>query len=97
MLAPPDRQSIGDLAGEESTAGATLEQRIKAQAYGLGFDLVGITTLGPATTASRFDEWLARGHAGEMAYLERGAEKRLGQARPGRPGDARAGLGDIVE
>ena len=82
MLAPNDRQSIGDFAGEESTAGATLEQRIKAQAYGLGFDLVGITTLGPATTASRFDEWLARGHAGEMAYLERGAEKRRDSRRP---------------
>ena len=82
MIAPPDRQSIGELAANDSTAGATLEQRIKAQAYGLGFDLVGIATLGPATTASRFDEWLAHGHAGEMAYLERGAEKRRDSRRP---------------
>ena len=82
MIAAPDRHSIGAHAGSDLRAGATLEQRIKAQAYGLGFDLVGITTLGPATTASRFDEWLARGYAGEMAYLERGAEKRRDSRRP---------------
>ena len=32
-------------------ANQRLEDLIKAQAYGLGFDLVGITTLGPAPTA----------------------------------------------
>ena len=53
-----------------------LETLIKAQAYGLGFDLVGIATLGPVETAAAFDEWLAAGHDGEMAYLARGAEKR---------------------
>jgi epoxyqueuosine reductase len=53
-----------------------LEGRIKAQAYGLGFDLAGIATLGPVETAAAFDEWLAAGHDGEMAYLARGAEKR---------------------
>lgn len=53
-----------------------LPQLIKAQAYGLGFDLVGITTLGPVESADAFDEWITRGHAGEMEYLERGAEKR---------------------
>ena len=54
----------------------SLEQRIKGQAYGLGFDLVGITTTGPTPTAGRFEQWLRDGHAGEMHYLERGAEKR---------------------
>jgi epoxyqueuosine reductase len=49
---------------------------IKAQAYGLGFDLVGLTTLGPAETAPAFDEWLARGYDGTMSYLARTAEKR---------------------
>ena len=53
-----------------------LEQLIKAQAYGLGFDLVGITSLGPAETHDQFNQWLAAGHAGDMAYLGRGAEKR---------------------
>ncbi len=49
---------------------------IKAQAYGLGFDLVGIATLGPADTSAANDEWLAHGFAGEMDYLHRGAGKR---------------------
>jgi epoxyqueuosine reductase len=53
-----------------------LESLIKAQAYGLGFDLVGITTLGPVETAGAFEHWVAKGYAGEMGYLERGAEKR---------------------
>jgi epoxyqueuosine reductase len=55
---------------------AALSSLIKAQAYGLGFDLVGIARLGPAETAAAFDEWVARGHAGEMHYLPRGAAKR---------------------
>jgi epoxyqueuosine reductase len=55
---------------------------IKAQAYGLGFDLTGIATLGPADTASAFDEWLARGYDGEMAYLARTAEKRKDSRLP---------------
>ena len=57
-------------------APSTLEERIKAQAYGLGFDLAGIARLGPVETAGAFDEWLARGYAGDMGYLPRGAEKR---------------------
>ncbi len=53
-----------------------LEDLIKAQAYGLGFDLVGIATLGPATTADALDAWLERGFAGEMTYMPRTADKR---------------------
>ena len=57
-------------------AAVSLERRIKAQAFGLGFDLAGICTLGPADTADAFDDWLARGFAGSMAYLPRGRDKR---------------------
>jgi epoxyqueuosine reductase len=54
-----------------------VEERIKAQAYGLGFDLVGIARLGPVESASALlDEWLDRGYDGEMDYIARGAEKR---------------------
>ena len=59
-----------------------LEDLIKAQSYGLGFDLVGITTLGVATTADAFDAWLERGFAGEMSYLPRTAEKRRDSRLP---------------
>jgi epoxyqueuosine reductase len=55
---------------------APVESLIKAQAFGLGFDLAGIATLGPAETAGAFDDWLSAGYAGDMSYLPKGAEKR---------------------
>lgn len=54
----------------------SLGELIKAQSYGIGFDLVGIASLGPAETAGAFEAWLSNGYAGEMEYLPRGAEKR---------------------
>jgi epoxyqueuosine reductase len=54
----------------------SLSRGIRAQAFGLGFDLVGVTSLGPAETAEAFDRWVDAGYAGEMGYLPRGAEKR---------------------
>jgi len=59
-----------------------IEDLVKAQAYGLGFDLVGITSPGPMETAKAFDAWLERGYAGTMTYLPRGAEKRRDSRRP---------------
>jgi epoxyqueuosine reductase len=53
-----------------------LKERIRAQAYGLGFDLVGFTTLGPVEGAAALDDWIARGYAGDMDYIARGSEKR---------------------
>ncbi len=50
--------------------------RIKALAYALGFDLVGIAPLGPSEGAAAFREWLGQGYAGTMAYLPRGADTR---------------------
>ena len=64
------------------SGGATFEARLKAQALGLGFDLAGIATLGPAESAPAFNRWIAAGHHGEMAYLERGAELRQDASRP---------------
>ena len=63
-------------AGSRHDGGVELAERVKARAVELGFDLVGVTTLGPVDTSAEFDAWIAAGHAGEMAYLERGAEKR---------------------
>jgi len=62
-----------------------LEQRIKAQAYGLGFDLAGIARLGPAETAAAFERWVDAGYAGEMHYLGHAADKR-GDTRLPVPG-----------
>jgi epoxyqueuosine reductase len=70
-------------------ASTSLEERIKAQAYGLGFDLAGIARLGPVETAHAFDKWIERGYAGDMRYLPRGAQKRRDSRLP-YPGTASA-------
>jgi epoxyqueuosine reductase len=54
----------------------SLEARIKEQARDLGFDLVGIAPAAPADGFDRLRDWLARGFAGEMAYMHRHAEAR---------------------
>ena len=72
-----------------SATSPSLETRLKAQAFGLGFDLAGICSLGPADTAEEFDEWLTRGFAGTMEYLPRGREKRRDSRLP-LPGAASA-------
>jgi epoxyqueuosine reductase len=63
-------------------AAVALEQRIKQRATELGFDLAGVTRLGPANTYEAFARWLERGYAGEMTYLPRGAEKRRDTTLP---------------
>lgn len=69
---------------------ARLSQRLKARAYGLGFDLVGITTLGAPATRAAFDAWIAAGNHGEMAYLANaGATLRHDTRRP-HPGATHA-------
>ena len=65
-----------------AAAARTLEESIRAQAYGLGFDLVGITTLGAVDTAPHFDRWLDRGYAGDMHYLPKWAHKRRDSRLP---------------
>jgi epoxyqueuosine reductase len=65
-----------------ATEVVAIEQLIKAQAFGLGFDLVGIAPLGPVETAAAFQDWINRGYAGEMEYLARGADKRFDSRLP---------------
>lgn len=55
---------------------ADLELRLKHKARELGFDLVGIAPVSEAETHGFFLEWLARGYAGDMAYLQRHSEAR---------------------
>ncbi len=64
------------------TAEPSLESLLKAQAYGLGFDLAGITTLGPVGSHAPFVRWLTEGYAGEMHYLSRGADLRSDTRHP---------------
>ncbi len=71
-----------ELTHPASAVAAGLSQLVKAQAYGLGFDLAGIARLGPAESAPLFEKWIAEGYAGEMGYLPRGADKRRDTRRP---------------
>jgi epoxyqueuosine reductase len=48
-----------------------LEERLKARAAEIGFDLTGIAPAAAADGFARLSEWLARGYAGAMGYLER--------------------------
>jgi epoxyqueuosine reductase len=49
---------------------------IKAQARAFGFDLCGIAPAVDHPELRFFREWIERGYAGEMAYLQRSAERR---------------------
>jgi epoxyqueuosine reductase len=49
---------------------------VKRKARAVGFDLCGIARAGDLPELSVFQTWLARGYAGEMAYLQRSAGQR---------------------
>jgi len=54
-----------------------LTKSIKYKAIELGFDLVGVTPAGPYPENQRFKEWLEKGYAGSMGWLENTKEKRV--------------------
>jgi epoxyqueuosine reductase len=54
-----------------------VKRAIQQRARELGFDLCRVTTAQPPATGRRFQQWLAAGRHGEMAYLARQAAKRL--------------------
>lgn len=56
--------------------------RVKAEAFALGFELVGIAETGPATTGAEFSDWLAHDYHGAMSYLSRHETLRLDTRRP---------------
>ena len=57
-----------------SPAAATLT--IKRHAAAIGFSVTGVAPLAGNPHAAELDRWLAAGHAGSMAYLQRQAAKR---------------------
>ena len=58
-----------------------LEQRVKDLALDQGFDLAGIAPARPTPETDFLREWLDRGYAGEMGYLERRLEERVDPRR----------------
>ena len=67
---------------------------VKSKAYEIGFDLVGISPAGSFPESQFYKEWLSRGYAGEMKYMERNPEKREdpGQIVPGAKSVITCGL-----
>jgi len=55
---------------------AEITGSIKSKAVEIGFDLVGISPAGRLPESRFYKEWLARGYAGEMKYMERDPQKR---------------------
>ena len=58
------------MGGAAALTARSLTERLKAEAYGLGFDAAGVARLGEPATRAAFEAWLAAGHQGSMAYLE---------------------------
>jgi epoxyqueuosine reductase len=59
-----------------ASAAAALSRRIKDEAQRLGFELVGISPVHAPGHESSFADWLRRGFAGQMGYMERTAALR---------------------
>lgn len=67
-----------------------LSERLKAQAFGLGFDLAGIAALGEPNTRAAFEQWIANGYHGEMHYMSGEGARLRGDARLPHPGATHA-------
>ena len=65
----------------QSLIDRTLAERVKRQALGLGFDLVGIAPAVPSAWGGYLREWLAQGQAGEMKYLAARFDERADPSR----------------
>lgn len=71
-----------------------ITESIKSRALEIGFDLIGVSPVGRFPEAERYKEWLSRGYAGDMRYLERNSDRREdpGQTLPGAKSVVSCGL-----
>jgi epoxyqueuosine reductase len=68
-------------AATSSTAAKNLAERVQGLALAIGFDLVGVSRAEPTRESEFLRDWIARGYAGEMHYLERRLEQRVDPRR----------------
>lgn len=62
---------------EDAPTTDALEPRIRSVAAAFGFDLIGFTGAAPTRRTRFLREWVERGFAGEMHYIERRLEERI--------------------
>jgi epoxyqueuosine reductase len=70
-----------DSPGARSAESGPLAGRVKALALALGFDRAGICSAAPSAQTRFVREWVDRGYAGEMGYIERRLDEREDPAR----------------
>src|SRR5438552_13358878 len=58
-----------------------MKAAIRKRADELGFDDCRFTTAQPPPSAAELERWLAQGRHGEMAYMQRNAQKRVNPQR----------------
>jgi epoxyqueuosine reductase len=54
-----------------------MKEALRQRARELGFDDCRVTTANAPESATRFKQWLAEGRQGEMAWIERNAQRRV--------------------
>lgn len=72
------------------TPDASLEARLSAHAFGLGFDACGIAALGAPETRAHFTAWLEAGHQASMGWLGGDGAALREDARRPHPGATHA-------
>jgi len=87
-----DAHAISPHTNTSGNAEAT--ERVRAEAERLGFARIGIAPAEPWPEGQAFAEWLARGYAGTMRWMEASAETRM-DVRKMMPG-ARRERGDLL-
>jgi epoxyqueuosine reductase len=58
-----------------------MKEALRQRARELGFDDCRVTTANAPESAARFKQWLAEGRHGEMAWIERNAQRRVDPQR----------------
>src|SRR4029077_5394017 len=74
LVPEPPQPNIGQMDAAAKT------QIVKAAAKAVGFERVGVTSADPLPGIDHYKAWLANGHAGEMAYLQRNVSMRADPA-----------------
>src|ERR1043165_7897249 len=71
------RRRPGHPSVSHSPGRPSMKHVIRERARELGFDDCRFTTADAPLTAGHFQKWLTQGLQGEMAYLQRNAQKRV--------------------